>query len=266
MSRIDLTELTNEELIDLIRKKEEIIEEKDSEIEELQDTMKNLYNDAFVEKNNIEDIDTSDPDSVDFSSLVIVNDEDDNSKEVHDAEKIFDTNKDRIDNSNKEIFAYRKDKISSAISNYLLLQDKNVDLYLGDIVEIADIDVGNYDYGNRELARLVGKVSNYELVNILTTQTSLSVFSIAYENNKSNPNKKEFENINSSVEYFINHFLSDEVKFRNMDYEQKSELLNNSYFKKSNLIPLIKIKNEKDMLNKSIENNNENNLKSKNRL
>lgn len=266
MDKIDLTELTNEELINLIRKKDQIIEEKDSEIEELQDSIKDLYNDVFVERKNLEDIDTSDPESVDLSALVITTDEEDNSKEVYDAEKIFDTNKDRIDSTNKEIFEYRKDKISSAISNYLMLQTKNVSLYLGDVVEIANIDVGNYDYGNKELSRLVGKTSNYELVNVLNTQQCLSIFSIAYERNKNNSNKDEFEKINNSVVYFINHFLSDKIKFRNMNYEEKSELLNKSYFRNSDLVPLIKIKKEKDILNKSIENNNENNLKCKNRL
>lgn len=266
MDKIDLTELTNEELINLIKKKDEIIEGKELEIEELQDTIKDLYNDVFVERKNLEDIDTSDPDAVDFSNLVIVTDEEDNSKDVHDAEKIFDANKERIDNTNKEIFEYRKDKISSAVSNYLTLQEKNVSLYLGDVVEIANIDVGNYDYGNKELSRLVGKTSNYELVNVLNTQQCLSIFSMAYERNKNNTNQKEFENINNSLVYFINHFLSDKVKFRNMNYEEKSEFLSTSYFKNSDLVPIIKIKKEKEMLNKSIINNNESSSTYKNRL
>lgn len=243
----NIDNMSREELIELINKKEE-------QIEVLEETLSDLYQVAFT-PNSIDTKDIHSPESFSFSNLVISTDEEDNESEVEYAEKAFDKNKEKINELHSDMVSERKEKLSAAVDNYLSLLKKGVNVELYALTDLANLDFENYSHSATVLCKLVGYTPNKSLEFNWGLKFCLSIFSNASKLKAAQDN----ESVKQSIQTFIEYFLHDSTTYKDaftknlLNYTEKVELLEKNYaFNADFLNSAIALK-EKKYLNKNLE-------------
>lgn len=248
----NIDNISREELIKLLIQKEE-------EIETLQETISDLYQVAFT-PNSIDTKDINSPESFPFSNLVISTDENDNEREVNYAENVFNINKEKIVELQGDMVSERKEKLSSAVDNYLLLLKKGINVELYTLNDLANLDFENYSYSATVLSKLVGYTPNKSLQFTWGLKFCLSIFSNASKSKAAQDN----ENVKKSVQIFIEHFLDDSTTYKDtfkqevLNYTEKVELLEKNYTFDAEIINSAIALKEKKYLNKNLENKENN--------
>lgn len=240
-------DMSREELIELLNKKEE-------EIEILQETISDLYQVAFS-PDSIDTKDITSPESFSFSELVISTDDEDNEREVNYAEQAFNKNKEKINELQSDMVSERKAKLSNAIDNYLSLLKKGVNVDLYTLTDLANLDFENYSYSSTVLSKLVGHTPNNSLEFNWGLKFCLSIFAQASKSKAAQDN----ENVKQSIQLFIEKFLEDSTTYKDtfkqnlLNYTEKVELLENNYAFNSEFLNSAIALKEKKYLNTNLE-------------
>lgn len=261
MEQINYDNLSQAELIKLIKERDLTIQSQENEIAEIQEKFSDFKSNTFSYA-SIDDIEVGSFEDIDFSSLTVENDDYDNSREVNSAEKIHSDNASAFKSLQDSIYSSRKALFINAIDNWIADYNKGEAEDLGNssvgIMNRLEVEYNDYKFVNTQLSKLVGKISFNEFNNHLQLRDTVSIYGEAYKSHSNGGVFKEgTDKVQKSIEFLITHLLNkEEFKLGAFSsscktFEEKEKALQ-SYFPKNDFLLSYKAYKEKTELEKII--------------
>lgn len=256
MSEINYNTLSNEQLIALLQSKDKELEEQEEKYEQLAEAFGNFSAEVFYNP-EIDQLNVSSPDEINFSDLIVNEDDIDNSREVASAESTHEDNKNNHEALIGSIYEARKQLFNFAIDTWITKQKLGIEPSLMDsssgIYDRMNVDYNDYSFVDKQLVRLIKYETVENFVSGLGLQRALNVFSNAYKT-LSKANKED--GIEQKIEKIIKIAMERDplkISFQSFTTMEEKENFLNKYFPGSELLIINKVKKERELLNQIIE-------------